>query len=68
MRRSPLQTMFASVKVESLANGQLRVTPKWLNVREYTEEDGGGPGLLRRLAGAERLERFLNAHLRRGGK
>lgn len=65
MRRTPMQVMFDSVKVESLANGDLRVTPVWRGCRPYTPEDGGGPGMFTRMEGASRLESFINSHLRK---
>lgn len=65
MRRSPIQVLIESVKVVSLANGDLRVTPVWRGVRKYTPGDGGGPGLFTRMEGAARLEKFINAHLRK---
>ena len=64
MRRAQLQTLIESVKVVPLANGDLRVTPVWRGVRSYTEEYGGGPGVLTRLTAASCLQRFLNAHLK----
>lgn len=63
-RRTAMQAMFESVEVKSLANGDLRVTPVWRGYKPWTPEDGGGPGVITRMAGAARLQRFLNAHLR----
>ena len=57
--------MFESVKVESLANGDLRVTPVWRGCRPYTEGEGGGPGIFSRMSGAARMEQFINAHLKK---
>ena len=57
MKRSPLQVVFESVTVVSLANGDLRVTPVWRGVRQYSKA--------KRMAGARRLEWFINAHLRK---
>lgn len=68
MRRSAVQVMFDSVKVESLANGDLRVTPVWRGCRPYTPEEGGGPGIFSRIVGAARLEQFINTHLRKARK
>ncbi len=67
-RRSSLEVLWESVECVSLANGHITVAPKWRGVREYTLEEGGGPGLFTRMAGAKRLERLINAHLRRGLK
>jgi len=66
MRRTPLQVMFSAVKVTSRADGVLEVTPQW-DCGEYKgPELGGGPGLFTRMKGAERLEKFINAHLKQG--
>ncbi len=54
-RRSPLQTLMSSVECVSLANGDIRVTGP---------EEGGGPGMMTRMAGAARMQRFLNSHLK----
>jgi hypothetical protein len=48
-------------KCVSLANGKIMVTPTWPQYQPYTEEDGGGPGCLGRMALADDLEAFLNA-------
>lgn len=63
-KKTPVQVLFTSVEVISLANGDLQVTPVWRGIRPYNEADGGGPGLLTRMYGARRLQEFLNAHLR----
>ena len=63
-RRTPLQNLLESVKVVSLANGDLYVTPVYRGVQPYTEQDGGGPGLLTRRAAAHRLENVINRHLK----
>ena len=68
MRRTPIQVMFDSVKVESLANGDLRVTQAWRGCWPYTPRAGGGPGIFSRMEGAARLEQFINAHLRKAAK
>lgn len=62
-RRSPIQVLFESVECVSLANGQITVTPKWRCGEWRGPEEGGGPGLFTRMAGAKRLEKFINAHL-----
>lgn len=51
-------------RVLSLANGQLLVTPTWPQFKTYTDEDGGGPGVLSRLELAESVERLLNGRVR----
>lgn len=56
-RRSPLQALFRSVKVESCANGQFRVSAKWQPM--YAPVGG----LLTRMYAARHLARFINAHL-----
>lgn len=61
MRRPSFIKHSGPYKVVSLANGLLEVTPAWPQFPKWTEENGGGPGLLSRLALAEDLERWLNA-------
>lgn len=51
-------------KVESLANGNMLVTPDWINAWKGPEE-GGGPGLFTRLRMALWIEQRL---LKRGTK
>lgn len=46
-------------KVESCADGTLVVSPAWDQYPEWTMEEGGGPGLLSRMALASQIERFL---------
>ena len=48
-------------KVSSLANGTLLVEPEWPGSLPYDDAEGGGPGLLSRLAGAVRLSELLEA-------
>jgi len=52
---TPLQTLFRSVKVQSCTDGTLKVLPLWRD---------RGPGVLTRLAGAYRIQVFINRHLR----
>lgn len=59
-----LQRIWSSVKVKSCADGSMNVEPKWIGIKEYTPEDGGGPGLLTRLAAAQSFERAINKMLR----
>ena len=47
-------------KAVSLANGQIRITPAWPEFPPYNEDDGGGPGVLSRLALAGAIEALLN--------
>ena len=54
--RRALKRLWSAIKVDSCADGSMRITPVWRGVREYTEEDGGGPGLLSRLQAAGLLE------------
>ena len=65
-RRTPLQTLWTSVKVESLPNGQMRVTPAepWVGYTVWDERDGGGPGMMTRIYAAHQLEKIINAHLK----
>ena len=57
-RRTPLQALLQSVKVESCANGQFRVSAKWQPM--YAPVGG----LLTRMYAARHLARVLNAHLK----
>lgn len=59
-RRTALLKLSGPYEVKSLANGELRVSPAWSQFRPYTEADGGGPGVLSRLALATQVQNFLN--------
>ena len=60
-----LPALWSSAKVKSCADGSMTVEPVWVGIREYTPEDGGGPGLLTRLEGAHALQKEINALLAR---
>lgn len=55
-------------KVASCADGTLRVTPTYPDLPPWNPDDGGGPGLIHRLALAAAVERELNRIGRRGKK
>lgn len=57
-----LRPLMVSVEVKSLANGWLRVEPRW---REAFNEK---PGVQTRLAAAMRLEDLINSYLRSHAK
>ena len=59
----PLRRMWERVEVKSCADGSMKIEPVWKGVREYTEADGGGPGLLSRLSAAKWCEFVINQHL-----
>lgn len=61
-----LRPLWTSAKVVSCSDGTLRVEPKWRGVKPYTRKDGGGPGLLSRLAAAHRLEVLIRKSIRGG--
>ena len=63
VRRTALIRDSGPYVVKSRAHGVLNVYPAWPQFPEYNDEDGGGPGVLSRLALADDLERWLN-----GGK
>ena len=65
-RRTPLQTLWTSVKVESLVNGQMKVTPAqpWIGHSVWNERDGGGPGMFTSMYAARQLAKVINAHLK----
>lgn len=48
-------------RVESHADGKLSVYPAWSQYKEWTAEDGGGPGMPTRRALAAQLEAWLNS-------
>ena len=53
-----LRALMSSVKVLSLARGDMLISVRWRkNFRK--------PGVLTRLAAAQRLTKFLNDHLRK---
>ena len=64
-RRYTLMPLWKSAQVVSCADGTIKVTPVWKGVLEYTEGEGGGPGLLMRLSAAQRLQDLIDAQLRR---
>ena len=47
-------------RVESCADGTLRVYPEWPTLPKWNEQDGGGPGLGSRMELAARIEEMLN--------
>lgn len=63
-----VRALWRSARVESCSDGTLRVIPEWRGVKPYTDEDGGGPGLLSRLAAAERLRELIERELKRKAK
>lgn len=67
-RRTTLQCLWTAVKVESLANGKMLVTPAepWIGMKVWNERDGGGPGIFTRSYAAGHLENLINGHLKRG--
>lgn len=54
-------------RVQSLSDGSLRITPAWPQFPEYTDEDGGGPGLLSRMALAGDISKLLNGEANEDG-
>ncbi len=65
MRRPKIVKDSGRYRVNSRADGSLVVRPEWPQFPPWTEEDGGGPGLISRVLLAERLERWLNDGTRR---
>lgn len=54
-----LRPLWQSVRVLSCPDGSMLVKPRW------TKKIGPNPGMMTRLAAADRLEQLINAHLRR---
>lgn len=63
-RTGTLREFWSRVEVKSCADGSMNIKPVWKGVKPYTPEDGGGPGLLSRLAAAKRCEKLLNEYLK----
>lgn len=61
MRRPHWVKKSGPYKVSSHADGTLTVYPAWPQFQEWTEEDGGGPGLFSRTGLAHDLQNWLNA-------
>ncbi len=61
MRRPNLIRKSGPYRCESRADGSILITPDWSQFPKYTEEDGGGPGVISRLALAVNLEEWLNS-------
>ena len=59
-RTYTLRPLMSMVSVDSLANGKLLVDPRW-------RKKIGKPGLMTRLAAAQRLERLINDYLKGRG-
>lgn len=59
-RRTALIRKAGPYKVESLANGEIRVCPTWPEYPGYTEHENG-PGLFTRMDLAEDLQKWLNS-------
>ena len=57
-RRTPLQVLWKSVKVQSCADGTMRVTATWQPIYQPVG------GVMTRLYAARHLERLIRAHLR----
>ena len=51
-------------EVHSLADGTIMVHPKWPQFPPNTPMDGGGPGIVSRLALAQELQDFLNSRVK----
>lgn len=60
-RRTALLRRSGPYLVQSLANGELLITPNWSGQRERWNEGVTGPGLLSRLGLAADLKAWLNA-------
>jgi hypothetical protein len=56
-RTYTLRPLMSMVAVDSLANGKLLVDPRW-------RKKIGKPGVMNRLAAAQRLEKMINDYLR----
>jgi hypothetical protein len=67
-RRSRLIRESGPYRVESCADGTLRVEPDWPQFPKYTDEEGGGPGLFSRMNLAGDIERFLNGGVYHRGR
>ena len=61
MKRPRIVKDSGPYRVESLANGQLTVSPAWPQFRPWNEDEGGGPGPMSRMDLAGELQRWLNA-------
>lgn len=57
VRRTALIKRSGPYEVSSRVDGVIMIKPRW----QQSEEEGGGPGLLSRIALAENIERWLNA-------
>lgn len=63
-RNAGMRALWKSARVESCANGAMRIWPQWKGVKPYNDEDGGGPGLLSRIAAAELLQDMIDHALK----
>jgi len=53
-------------RVNSCADGTLRVYPEWPTLPKWNEQDGGGPGLGDRIELSAVMEKMLNEKAREG--
>ena len=60
MRKYKIVGEAGPYRVESCADGTLRIYPEWPALPKWNEQDGGGPGLGSRMELAARIEEMLN--------
>jgi hypothetical protein len=51
-------------EAHSIPDGSIVLHPKWPRFPPHTPMDGGGPGLISRLALAQEIEDFLNSRIK----
>ena len=59
-RRTKLLRESGPYTVYSLSNGSVQIIPCWYQFPPYDPENGGGPGVVSRVALAKDIERLLN--------
>jgi hypothetical protein len=52
-------------EVHSIPDGALVVHPEWPGFPKYNPVDGGGPGIVSRIALAQEIQEFLNSRIKR---
>ena len=60
MRKYKIVGEAGPYRVESCADGTLRIYPEWPTIPKWNEQNGGGLGLGDRMELAARIEEMLN--------
>ena len=61
MRRPTIVRKSGPYTCESRADGTILISPDWPQFPKWTEEEGGGPGILSRLSLGIALTEWLNS-------